>query len=389
MALRLSPRQSLSLVAAWVPFVFMVGCAGWFLWSEAPQLAADEAERIMLSVKEASRDLLEDPSTADFVWKRGEGIISGDAARYAELFPADLPWKDWPTRGPENKKEKWGDVVRPEGRLVWVRDTRPDGDASLVYGRETEIEARDMTLISWSAAIFMLVVVFGLTFAATRYFKRSAKARDDFMAATAHDLTTPLMGLRRMIGRNDAEAAVLNERLIRLVGNIQDFLQLGGKRRPPEVESFDILPVYREAYALFREDYRDLLDGEDVPVEGAGDDFPRAKGDATRTMQIFWNLLGNDLKYAAPYGPVKVVFSSTEHALSIAFVDEGQGMTPAQMKRAFDRYYRAKTVLASGKGGFGIGLCTAREFAREMGGDLTVRPNTPKGCVFTLTLPKA
>ena len=70
-----------------------------------------------------------------------------------------------------------------------------------------------------------------------------------------------------------------------------------------------------------------------------------------------------------------------------AFVDEGQGMTQSQMRRAFDRYYRAKTVLEAGKGGFGIGLCTAREFARAMGGDLVVEGNAPKGCVFTLSLP--
>ena len=71
----------------------------------------------------------------------------------------------------------------------------------------------------------------------------------------------------------------------------------------------------------------------------------------------------------------------------VEFADEGPGMTPRQMRRAFDRYYRARTVLESGKGGFGIGLCTAREFARAMGGDLTVRANEPKGCVFALTLP--
>ena len=62
-------------------------------------------------------------------------------------------------------------------------------------------------------------------------------------------------------------------------------------------------------------------------------------------------------------------------------------MTPGEMRQAFDRYYRAKTVLKSGKGGFGIGLCTAREFARAMGGDLVVEGNAPKGCVFTLSLP--
>ena len=64
-------------------------------------------------------------------------------------------------------------------------------------------------------------------------------------------------------------------------------------------------------------------------------------------------------------------------------------MTPWQMRRAFSRYYRAKTALESGKGGFGIGLCAAREFARAMGGDLTVRANEPRGCVFALELPAA
>lgn len=105
------------------------------------------------------------------------------------------------------------------------------------------------------------------------------------------------------------------------------------------------------------------------------------------TLQILWNLFGNDLKYVAPYGKVTVRFAADEKFVRVEFIDEGQGMTPRQMKRAFDRYYRAQTVLESGKGGFGIGLCTAREFARAMGGDLTVRANQPKGCIFSLLLP--
>ena len=40
-------------------------------------------------------------------------------------------------------------------------------------------------------------------------------------------------------------------------------------------------------------------------------------------------------------------------------------------------------------GSSGIGLCTAREFARAMGGDLSVRANSPHGCIFTLSLPAA
>ena len=111
--------------------------------------------------------------------------------------------------------------------------------------------------------------------------------------------------------------------------------------------------------------------------------------DETMTLQILWNLFGNDLKYAAPYGGVTVRFFRTGQQAVVEFADEGQGMTPRQMSRAFDRYYRAKTVMETGKGGFGIGLCTAREFARTMGGDLTVRANAPRGCVFALALPVA
>ena len=180
----------------------------------------------------------------------------------------------------------------------------------------------------------------------------------------------------------------MNERLIRIVENIKDFMRLGGRRRDPQLSAFDVLRAYDEAYALFRDDYRDLFGGNDVPVEAEGE-LPNVLADETMTVQMMWNLLGNDLKYAAPYGPVRVRFFAEGRFVKAEFIDEGQGMTPRQMRRAFDRYYRAKTVLESGKGGFGIGLCTAREFARAMGGDLSVRANSPHGCVFTLSLPAA
>ncbi len=104
-------------------------------------------------------------------------------------------------------------------------------------------------------------------------------------------------------------------------------------------------------------------------------------------VQILWNLLGNDLKYAAPFGRVSARFFRDGSFAVVELADEGKGMSRREMSRAFDRYYRAKTILECGKGGFGIGLCTAREFAEAMGGSLEVRANVPRGCVFTLRLP--
>jgi two-component system sensor histidine kinase CiaH len=112
-----------------------------------------------------------------------------------------------------------------------------------------------------------------------------------------------------------------------------------------------------------------------------------ASADETLLLQIFWNLFANELKYAAPEGRVSVEIDQTPSSVKIAFCDEGPGMTKRERKNAFKRYYRAKRMSDSGKGGFGIGLCMAKEVAVAMGGTLSVGTNSPKGCVFTLELP--
>lgn len=320
-------------------------------------------------------------------------------------IPYDRRGKDWRPLGGERKKGVGGKPVGAEWKWRWGKGStngidivwvRRENARNIDYVPAPAVKPVDLTKC-WLIALgclFVDLVLIGLAVFAIRYFVRFMKERDDFLAATAHDLTTPLVGLRLVIGRNDAEAKNLNERMIRLVQNLKDFLRLGGRPKP-KAETFDLVAAYREAYALFAADYRDLFDGEDVAVDcsrlhsTAVDGAPTAPvcADETMTVQILWNILGNDLKYAAPYGRVSARFSREGRFVSCEFVDEGRGMTPEEMRRAFDRYYRAKTVLETGKGGFGIGLCTAKEFAQAMGGDLTVRANEPKGCVFTLTLP--
>ena len=249
-------------------------------------------------------------------------------------------------------------------------------------------EWTDYTRLFVVVASVVSVLMIALTVFGVRCLWKFVRDREDFLAATAHDLTTPLAALRYLIGRNEDEERRLNERMIRLVENLKDFLALGGRRPPVARESVDLVACYREAYALFRDDYRDLFDGEDVPL-AVGEEPILARGDETRIVQLFWNLLANDLKYAAPYGKVRVSFARANGFVRVVFADEGPGMTPREMRHAFDRYFRARTVLESGKGGFGIGLCTAREFARAMGGDLVVMPNGGQGCRFELTLEAA
>ena len=390
-----------------LPTLVVVGVGCYFLASQVPSIVKNEQLRVR-SVYRLSADELRTSPETGFPVIRGKG----------QFWTKDMKLRPgyWGTVPAGSEFKTLGTVPKTQGTVPENVGTVPNGMMLVWYeGSKGNCVAKfvksekeyDYFRIFWLGVPLFLFVLCGMTFIGIRYFVEYIKARDDFLAATAHDLTTPLVGMRMSIGRSDADAKALNERLIRIVENIKDFMRLGGKRREPEISEFDIIKAYNEAYALFREDYRDLFDGEDVPVEVMGTVPEKAgtvpqkvgtvpsgwvlkvRADETMTVQMMWNLLGNDLKYAAPYGPVRIRFFVEGKFVKAEFVDEGQGMTPRQMRRAFDRYYRAKTVLESGKGGFGIGLCTAREFARAMGGDLSVRANSPHGCIFTLSLPAA
>lgn len=375
-------RNVLSLC---LPTAAVVVFGVWFLVERVPDIIRNEHRRVQAEYREYARELKARPETGFAVIR----AKSGPWAKDRKMAPGY--WGTVPSGTAYSVPSPDGAPVLssvPEERtLVWFSD---EGNACVATLVET-VEEVDFRLVFLVCVPFALFVLVGMTALGVRYFIDYVKARDDFMSATAHDLTTPLVGLRYMIGTDDEEAKILNERMLRLVANIKDFLKLGGRRTKPVLAEVDLLSAYREAYALFRADYRDLFDGDDVElsVDGhAPEGTLRVLADETMLVQVLWNLLGNDLKYAAPFGRVSVRIAVEDAFVRMDFTDEGKGMTPREMRRAFDRYYRAKTVLESGKGGFGIGLCTAREFARAMGGDLTVRANRPHGCTFTLSLPK-
>ena len=371
-----------SVVALSLPTVVVVALGVFFFVDKVPEIEKAERNRVKLEYRETALAMRQNPDGAEY---HVEKTLLTEWRRHmaGQMTPG-----------------RWGYVPKPveQATLVWY----DDGVRVVSTTVPIVLEVDYRTMFLALGLVFLLVLV-GMTIVGIRYFVEYIRTRDDFLAATAHDLTTPLVGMRYSIGRNDEEAKVLNERMIRLVTNIKDFLRLGGKRPKPQRDEVDLVKCYKEAYALFREDVRDVTDGSDLPVAVGTDPTEPLKngtfvgpvpnfvavGDETLVVQILWNLIGNDLKYALPFGPVRVRFFRKGGFVCVEFADEGQGMSKHEMARAFDRYYRAKTVLESGKGGFGIGLCTAREFARSMGGDLSVRANSPHGCVFTLSLPAA
>ena len=67
--------------------------------------------------------------------------------------------------------------------------------------------------------------------------------------------------------------------------------------------------------------------------------------------------------------------------------DDGPGIPDAQKAQVFEMFYTGSKRVADSRRSLGLGLSLCRSIVHAHGGELTLRDNTPHGCVFSFTLP--
>ena len=108
--------------------------------------------------------------------------------------------------------------------------------------------------------------------------------------------------------------------------------------------------------------------------------------DESKLRQILINLLGNAVKFTERGGIVlRVRWRPLEKAgairLAVEVEDTGPGIQPEEMVRLFRPFGQTSCGVQAG-GGTGLGLAISREFARIMGGDITVDSRLGSGSTF-------
>ena len=99
------------------------------------------------------------------------------------------------------------------------------------------------------------------------------------------------------------------------------------------------------------------------------------------------NLLDNAIKYTPSGGSVNVSLSEDDAQVVVSVKDTGCGISPDDLPRIFERFYRCDQ--SRSQAGIGLGLSLARAIARAHGGDITATSTLHQGSTFTVTLPKA
>ncbi|TNF52343.1 MAG: HAMP domain-containing histidine kinase, partial [Burkholderiales bacterium] len=110
--------------------------------------------------------------------------------------------------------------------------------------------------------------------------------------------------------------------------------------------------------------------------------------DGSKIHQALTNLLGNAFKYSPQGGEVVLDATVEDQAdstmVAIHVRDSGIGMSPDQLERAFERFYRADT--SGNIPGTGLGLNLVKEIAEIHGGSVQLQSELGKGTVATLRL---
>jgi two-component system phosphate regulon sensor histidine kinase PhoR len=99
------------------------------------------------------------------------------------------------------------------------------------------------------------------------------------------------------------------------------------------------------------------------------------------------NLLSNAVKYSDKEPVINVEGFTEDNKVCIKVSDNGIGISKADQKHVFDKFYRASTGNIHKYKGLGLGLYYVKKIAEAHGGDVTVSSKPGKGSIFTVTIP--
>jgi two-component system heavy metal sensor histidine kinase CusS len=108
-------------------------------------------------------------------------------------------------------------------------------------------------------------------------------------------------------------------------------------------------------------------------------------GDISWLRQLFGNLVENACRHTPAGGRIDVEIEQVTATALVRVRDTGPGMREEDLRRVFDRFFRAPSPNADS--GVGLGLTIAYQIARAHGGEIRAESTLGKGSTFTVSLP--
>ncbi len=228
-----------------------------------------------------------------------------------------------------------------------------------------------------------------------------SRIKSDFISTAAHQLRTPLTGIRwalealQMEQLTDTQKALVtsatekSHQLVTVVGTLLDISSIESGKYKYDMKPAKLDELVTEVTVDFQAAAGEA--GVSLVFEKSGAASAAVNIDKERIRWVLNNLIENAIRYTPSGGSVRVTTEVTsERMVYVRVRDTGIGISPEDRGKIFERFYRAPNAITKQNGGNGLGLYIARTVAKDHGGDLSFRPNEgTQGTTFTLSLPIA
>jgi len=111
-------------------------------------------------------------------------------------------------------------------------------------------------------------------------------------------------------------------------------------------------------------------------------------GDEDLLSQVWTNLLHNAIKFTPDGGRINISLTADEKSAAVKIADTGVGISPDDLIRIFERFYKADKARDRSLGGNGLGLSLVKRIVDLHDGNVTAESEPGKGTVFTVILKK-
>jgi len=112
-------------------------------------------------------------------------------------------------------------------------------------------------------------------------------------------------------------------------------------------------------------------------------DLPPVWGDAERLRDVLDNLVGNALKYSAPFGSIIISIQRDDDQIRVSVTNFGSMIPTGDEERVFTKFYRGN---GHSQPGYGLGLYLTRRLVEQHGGRIWVESSPAKTTTFHFTL---
>ena len=221
---------------------------------------------------------------------------------------------------------------------------------------------------------------------------QNEKLRREFTANVSHELKTPLTsisgfaeimkdGLVRPEDVPQFAGKIFSEsqRLITLVGDIIKISQLDEDMLPYEKEPVDLYELSEEIVSRLQE--RADQKGITMTLNGQPTQVMTVRKIAD---EVIYNLCDNAIKYNQPQGRVEISVEPGMEQVRLSVRDTGIGISPADQRRVFERFYRVDKSHSRQIGGTGLGLSIVKHGAAYLGVKVELESTLGQGSCFSL-----